>query len=100
MKLGTRVGHIMLDGDPATPTESGTFKIYGRRLCLRPYNPRPMSIDCGQTAGCIKMPFGTEEGLGPGHIVLDGEPSPQNREHSSPNFRSMSIVAKRLDGSR
>ena len=27
---------------------------------------------CKQTAGRIKIPFGTEVGLGPGHIVLDG----------------------------
>jgi len=26
----------------------------------------------GQTVGWIKMPFGTEVGLGPGHIVLHG----------------------------
>ena len=26
---------------------------------------------CGQTAGWIKVPLGTEVGLGPGNIVLD-----------------------------
>jgi len=26
-------------------------------------------------AGCIKMPLGMEAGLGPGHIVLDGDPA-------------------------
>jgi len=34
---------------------------------------RPMY--CGQVAGWIKMPLGTEVGLGPGHIVLDGDPA-------------------------
>ena len=29
---------------------------------------------CAQTAGCIKMPLGMDEGLSPGDIVLDGEP--------------------------
>jgi len=29
----------------------------------------------GQTVGWIKMPLGTEVGLGPGHIVLDGHPA-------------------------
>ena len=29
---------------------------------------------CGQTVGWIKMPLGKEVGLGPGHIVLDGDP--------------------------
>jgi len=29
-------------------------------------------VYCGQTGGWIRMPLGTEVGLGPGHIVLDG----------------------------
>ena len=33
-------------------------------------------IYCGQTAGWIKMPLDMEVGLGPGHTVLDGDPSP------------------------
>jgi len=52
----------------------------------------------GQTAGCIKMPLGIELGLGPRHIVLDGDPAPPQKGHI-PNFRPMSIVDKRLDGS-
>ena len=32
-------------------------------------------VCCGQTAGWIKMPLGTEVGLCPGNIVLDGGPS-------------------------
>jgi len=55
----------------------------------------------GQTAGCIKMPLGMEVGFGPGHIVLDGDPAPPKRGGgTTPNFRPMSIVAKRLNGSR
>jgi len=53
---------------------------------------------CGQTAGCIKMPLGTEVGFSQGHIVLDGDLAPQTkRRHSSPTFQfqPMSIVAKR-----
>jgi len=37
-------------------------------------------------------------GLGPGHIVLDGYPAPPKKRENSrppPNFRPMSIVAKR-----
>ena len=30
----------------------------------------------GQTVGWIKMPLVTEVGLGPGDIVLDGDPAP------------------------
>jgi len=32
-------------------------------------------VYCGQTAVWIKMPLGKEVGLGPGHIVLDGDPA-------------------------
>jgi len=31
-------------------------------------------VYCGQAAGWIRMPLGTEVGLGPAHIVLDGDP--------------------------
>jgi len=44
------------------------------------------------------MLLGTEVGLGPGHIVLDGDPAlPTERDTATPtpNFRPMSIVAKR-----
>ena len=44
---------------------------------------------CGQTAGWIKI------GLGPGHIVLDEDPAPPLQRDTAPNFRAMSIVAKR-----
>jgi len=42
------------------------------------------------------MPLGVEVGLGPGHMVLGGDPAPPHmNEHSSPppTFRSMSISA-------
>jgi len=44
------------------------------------------------------MPLGMEVGLGLGVIVIDGEPSPSKKATQPPNFRPMSIVAKRLDG--
>ena len=46
------------------------------------------------------MKLGTVVGLGPGHIVLDGDPAPPPQRGTAPNFRPMSVVAKRLDGSR
>ena len=52
-------------------------------------------VYCGQTVGWIKMPLGTKVGLGPGHIVLGRDPAPSKKGNSSPNFRPMSIVAKR-----
>jgi len=56
----------------------------------------------GQTAVWIKMPLGTEvASLGLCDIVLDGDPAPPPlKGHSLPNFRPMSVVAKRLDGLR
>ena len=48
-------------------------------------------VYCGQTAGWIKMPLGTEVSLGLGHIALDGDPAPQKGARS-PIFRPMSIV--------
>jgi len=41
----------------------------------------------GQTAGCIKMPLGRKVDLGPGNIVLDGDPArPQRRGAQYPQF--------------
>jgi len=35
---------------------------------------------CGQTVGWIKMPLGKVVGLGPGHIVLHGDPAPHSMQ--------------------
>jgi len=43
------------------------------------------------------MKLGTEVGLGLGHIVLDEDPAPPQRD-TAPNFWPMSVVAKRLEG--
>jgi len=41
------------------------------------------------------MPIGTAVGLGPGDIVLDGDPAPpEERGTAAPGFWQMSIVAK------
>jgi len=50
---------------------------------------------CGQTALWLKMPLDTKVGLGPCHIVLDGDPArPHERGTAAPAyFRLMSIVA-------
>jgi len=49
-----------------------------------------------------QMLLGTEVGLGPGHVALDGDPSllRKGAQQPSPNFRPMSTVAKWLDGPR
>jgi len=47
------------------------------------------------------MPIGTEVGLGPGDIVLDGDPAPYPRKRgtAAPTFWPMSIVAKQSPSS-
>ena len=41
-------------------------------------------VYCGQTVGRIKMKLGVEIGLGPGHIVLDGDPAPLPQRGTAP----------------
>jgi len=81
----------VLDGDPALPKK-------GAQQSSTHFSAH---VYYGQTDGWIKMPLGTEVGLGPGQNVLDGNPNdldgnptPPQKGHSTPtNFRSMSTVA-------
>jgi len=45
-------------------------------------------VYCGQTVGWIKIPLGTEVGLGPGDFVLDGDSAPAEKwaQPPPPNF--------------
>ena len=44
-------------------------------------------VHCGQTVGWIKTKLDKQVGLGPGHIVLEGNPAPPTpKEHSPPIF--------------
>jgi len=81
-EIGLGPGKIVLDGNPAPPK-----KGHSPHFSVHDY--------CGQTAGWIKMPLGTKVGLGPAHIVLDGNPARPSKSDAAPNFRLMSIVAKR-----
>jgi len=56
-------------GDPALP-KKGHSPQFSAHVC------------CGQIAGWIKMSLDMNLGLGPGHIVLDGDPAP-------PHFKGM-----------
>ena len=71
-----------------------------RGLCVR-WVPSPLPekgaepppqfsvhVYCGQTAGWIKVALGMEVGLGPCHIVLDGDPAPFPKKGQSPQFLS------------
>jgi len=62
-------------------------------LCYRclsyPVLPVCLSVTlvyCGQTVERIKMQRGMQVGLGPGHIVLDGDPAPLPKKGRSPQF--------------
>jgi len=46
--------------------------------------PSVTLVYCNQTVGWIKMPVGTEVGLGPGVIVLDGDPAPPRNGAGQP----------------
>jgi len=65
---GLGPGHIVLDGDPAPPPQKGR-------------SPRQFSahVCCGQTAGWIKMPLGTDVGLDSGDIMLDEDHAPPRK---------------------
>ena len=47
------------------------------------------------------MKLGMQVSLGPGDFVLDGDPVPLHKKGAEPphNFRPMSLVTKRLNGS-
>ena len=88
VEVGLCPGHIVLYGPSPPRLKMGAQPpIFGLCLC--------------QTAGGMKMPLGTEIVLGPGDIVLDGDPAPLPKKGGTaacPNFWLMSIVAKWLDG--
>jgi len=90
-EVGLSPGDFVLDGDPAP-------------LPKKEVDPQFLAcVYCGHMAALIKMPLGMQIGLGPDNILLDGDPgalSPKRGQSPLPNFRPMSIVAKRLDGSR
>ena len=80
----------------ATVTSNGLLYSTGPLSCLS-----VTLVHYGQTVGWIKMPLGVEVGLDSSNIVLDGDATPpQKGAQQPPTFRPMSIVVKRLDGSR
>ena len=57
-------------------------------------------VYCDQTVAWIKMKLGMQVGLGPSHIVLDGDLASLARRGASPQFLAIYVVAKWLDGLR
>jgi len=41
-------------------------------------------VQCGETVGRIKMELSTQVGVGPSHIVLDGDPAPLHQGGTAP----------------
>jgi len=92
-EVGLTLGDIVLDGDPAPlPLKGQSSPQFSA------------NVRCSQTAGWTKMPLGMDVGLDSGDFVFGGDPAPPPRKAQPlPNFWPlcpMSIVAKRLDGSR
>jgi len=50
--------------------------------------------------GWIKMKLGMQIRLCPGHFVFDGDKAPIPLKGIAPNCRTLSVVAKWLDGLR
>ena len=95
MPFGTKVGldrsDIVLRGDPAPPPQKGQSPQFSAHICF------------GQMYGWIKMPHCRELGLGQSAqatLCYMETQLPSSKRGRAPNFRSMSIVAKRLHGSR
>ena len=133
MEVGLNPGDFVLDADPAPPpkgwsltqfsahvycgqtaawikmplgTEVGLGRVAYATLCLMwtqlppekrahlPHLTQSLAhVYCGQMAGWMKTPLGTEVDIGAGYIVLDGVPALRERVTAPPSFWPMSIVA-------
>jgi len=56
--------------------------------------PFSAHVYCGEMAGWIRMPLGKEVGLGPGDVVLVGEPAPLGKGHSRPHISTHFALAR------
>jgi len=84
MEVGFGPGDFVLDGENQLPVKGA---MLSRQFFAHVY--------CGQTAGWMQTPLGTEGDLGPCHIVLNGDPAPPRERHSMQVslFSALSIVA-------
>jgi len=54
-------------------------------------------VHCSQTVGQIKMKLSVQVGLGPDHIVLDGDPAPPSpKGHSPPTQYSAHVCCSQM----
>jgi len=76
--------------------------VWGTQLQLPPpqrHNPQLLAhVCCGQTAGWIKMPLGTEVGLSPGDITLMGTPLLLPKSGQSPSQFSAHVYCGQRAG--
>jgi len=79
MEVGLDADDILLDWEPAAPKRGHNSPTF-----------RPMH--CGQTAGWIMMPLGTEVGLGSGHTVLDGDPALSGKGRQQPPLFGLRLL--------
>ena len=85
-EVGLGLGHIVLDGDPAPP-KRGRIVSDGDPATQGGIDPQLSDyVCCDQTAVWVKMPLSTEVVLGPGDIVLDGDPASLHPKGHSPQF--------------
>jgi len=96
---GGRLGpnHIVRWGPsfpPPTANKGHSSPSHFRNLQTCAYNLQPMSIVAKWLDGS-KMPFYTEVGLGPGHIVLDGNPDPSQTGNS---FSALTLLVGQHTG--
>jgi len=80
MEVGLGAGEFVLGRDPAPHSTQFSAHVY-----------------CGQMAGWIKVPFGTEVNHGPGDVVLDVSQLSLPIRGIAPSFWPISIVVKWLD---
>ena len=83
--------HGRFPGEPELAEATSVFaRPFVKRfaLCYRTVALSRLSVTlvhCGKTVGWIKIPLGTNVGLGPGDIVLDGDPAPLPKGTQSPS---------------
>jgi len=76
-----RPGRLCVRWGPRSPSPKK-----GAELCPSPKQKMLGHAYCCQTAGCIKMPLGTEVNVVPGDVVSDEVAAPPTRDRHSPQF--------------
>ena len=69
-----KYGHFSIFGRPFVKRFALCYRTVVCPDCLSACPVCNVGVYCGQTVGWNKMKLGVQVGLGPGHIVLDGDP--------------------------